>query len=149
MLKILVIHGPNLNKLGTREPSVYGSLTLDDINSKIKIYAVSLKIDLTIVQFNSEGDIINAIHEAENVYDAIMINPGAYTHYSIAIRDAISSIAKPAVEVHISNIYGREEFRHTSVIAPVCKGQISGFGVDSYILAIDALHRMLNRSSEN
>jgi len=147
MLKILVIHGPNLNKLGTREPCVYGSLTLDEINHKIKSYAASLTIDTSIVQFNSEGDIINAIHEAEDVYDAIIINPGAYTHYSIAIRDAVSSILKPTIEVHISNIHGREEFRHVSVIAPVCQGQISGFGTDSYILAISALYRILNRKS--
>lgn len=149
MLNFLVIHGPNLNKLGTREPCVYGSLTLDEINNKIKSYAASLSINAATVQFNSEGEIINAIHEAEDKYDAIVINPGAYTHYSIAIRDAVSTIVKPVVEVHISNIHGREEFRHISVIAPVCHGQISGFGVDSYILAINALHRMLNGRLEN
>ncbi|MHB1457274.1 MAG: type II 3-dehydroquinate dehydratase [Armatimonadota bacterium] len=149
MLNFLVIHGPNLNKLGTREPSVYGSLTLDEINTGIESYAASLNIKTTTSQFNSEGDIINAIHDADDTYDAIVINPGAYTHYSIAIRDAISSIMKPVVEVHLSNIYAREEFRHVSAIAPVCHGQIAGFGADSYLLAINALHRMLNGRQEN
>lgn len=149
MLNFLVIHGPNLNRLGTREPLVYGNLTLEEINAGIITYAASLDIKATTVQFNSEGDIIDAIHKADNAYDAIAINPGAYTHYSLAIRDAVSSITKPVVEVHISNIHGREDFRHVSVIAPVCKGQISGFGADSYILAINALHRMLDGRSEN
>jgi len=136
--KILVIHGPNLNLLGEREPDVYGTFSLDDINEKLKKLAKEKKVSLEIVQLNSEGEIVDKIHEAKNTCQAIIINPGAYTHYSIALRDAITAVGIPTVEVHISNIYAREEFRKKSVIAPVASGQISGFGVNSYILGLEA-----------
>lgn len=138
MIKIRVIHGPNLNMLGVREPDVYGVLTLEDINSRILEYADSIAIQVDISQFNSEGDMVTAIQEARDKVDAIVINPGAYTHYSIAVRDAVASVKIPTVEVHLSNIHAREEFRHESVIAPVCAGQISGFGAESYILGMQA-----------
>lgn len=149
MLKVLVIHGPNLNKLGTREPCVYGGLSLNDVNNEIQSHARTLGIEVAVSQFSSEGDIIDAIHQAEGVYDAIVINPGAYTHYSIAIRDAVSSTNTPTIEVHISNIHGREEFRRISVIAPVCVGQISGFGSDSYTLALAAAKQLISRRAED
>lgn len=139
-MKILVIHGPNLNMLGIREPEIYGKITLAQINSKLKQLAKKYKVELDIFQSNHEGDIVDRIGKAkkENV-DAIIINPAAYTHTSVAIRDAISASGLPTVEVHLSNIYAREEFRHTSVIAPVCKGQISGLGPYSYYLALEAV----------
>jgi len=136
--KILVIHGPNLNLLGEREPDVYGTFSLDDVNEKLQKLAKEKKVTLEIVQLNSEGEIVDKIHEAKKTAGAIVINPGAYTHYSIALRDAITSVGIPTVEVHISNIYAREEFRKKSVIAPVASGQISGFGVNSYILGLEA-----------
>ena len=138
MLKILVIHGPNLNLLGQREPDVYGTVTIDDINADLEKLAKEKGITLTIVQSNHEGDIVERIGKAKGDYDAIVINPAAYTHTSVAIRDAISAVAVPTVEVHLSNIYSREEFRHTSLIAPVAKGQVSGFGKMSYILGLEA-----------
>lgn len=139
MKKVFVIHGPNLNLLGTREVSVYGRMTLDELNRKIYKTAQSLGITVYIVQHNSEGDIIDSIHKAaEEQFGCIIINPGAYTHYSYAISDAIKAVNLPAIEVHMSNIYFREEFRAKSVIAPVCVGQISGFGHNSYILALHA-----------
>lgn len=136
--KILVINGPNLNLLGTREKDVYGAVTLDEIVSMIKAEAATLDLDVEFIQSNHEGIIIDNIHGAKSRYDVIIINPGAYTHYSIAIRDAIKAVEIPAVEVHLSNIHAREEFRNKSVIAPVCVGQISGFGANSYIMAIKA-----------
>ena len=143
MKHVLVIHGPNLNLSGYRNKEVYGPLTLGEINQRIEKFAKDKGIDIEIFQSNNEGEIIDKI---ENIYDngkvifdAVVINPGAYTHYSYAIRDAIEACEIPCVEVHMSNIYGREEFRNKSVIAPVCKGQISGFGVKSYLLAIEAL----------
>lgn len=138
-MKILVLHGPNLNLLGTRELDVYGEETLDNINMKIVKEAQALGIETVIHQSNHEGEIIDSIHSAKSKYDAVIINPGAYTHYSIAIRDALKSVKIPTVEVHLSNIYSREEFRSKSVIAPVCVGQISGFGGNSYIAALHAL----------
>ena len=138
MRKILVIHGPNLNLLGTREVDVYGSVTIDDINKDLKRAAKSKDITLEIVQSNHEGDIVEKIGSAKGKFDAILINPAAYTHTSIAIRDAISAVSIPTVEVHLSNIYAREEFRHTSLIAPVAQGQVSGFGKMSYILGLEA-----------
>lgn len=135
---ILVLHGPNLNLLGTREPNVYGVITLADINRQLKEIADKSGISLTCVQSNHEGQLLDAIHEAKGHYDMIIFNPGAFTHYSIALRDAIAAVAVPTIEVHLSNIHSREEFRHRSVIAPVCWGQISGFGADSYMLALRA-----------
>jgi 3-dehydroquinate dehydratase II len=139
--KILVIHGPNLNLLGDRETSVYGQKTLEQINSQIKTEAKKIGLEVDCLQNNVEGEIVNALHNAKGIYDAVIINPGGYTHYSVAIRDAISAVKLPAVEVHLSNIYAREEFRHKSVIAPVAVGQIAGFGDQVYILA---LHAVLN-----
>ena len=139
MTKILVIHGPNLNLLGTREPGVYGHLTLEDINQRLLAYAAERQAERRIVQSNHEGAIIDAIHAAQGWADALLINPGAHTHYSYAIRDAIAGVGLRAVEVHLSNVHAREAFRHTSVIAPVCQGQIAGFGWRSYILGLSAL----------
>ena len=136
--KVLVIHGPNLNLLGQREPDIYGKVTIDDINSDLKRRAKSKKVTLKIVQSNHEGEIVELIGKSGGKFGAILINPAAYTHTSVAIRDAISSVKVPAVEVHLSNIYAREEFRHTSLISPVAKGQICGFGKMSYILGLEA-----------
>ena len=138
MYKILVIHGPNLNLLGLREVNVYGQITMENINRMIKEEAQRLGVEVEIMQSNHEGDIIDSIHSARTNYNAIVINPGAYTHYSIAIRDAIKAVEIPTVEVHLSNIHAREEFRTKSVTAPVCIGQISGFGGYSYILGLNA-----------
>jgi 3-dehydroquinate dehydratase-2 len=141
--KILTIHGPNLNILGKREPEIYGYVTLDEINNNLRKLAGIYQVELTIIQSNHEGVIIDALHDAMNWADGILINPGAYTHTSYAIRDAIAAIKLPAVEVHLSNIYAREGFRHSSVIAPVCVGQISGFGWKSYELGFTALVNIL------
>ena len=141
--RILVLHGPNLNLLGTREPDVYGALTLTDINRRLRDYAAQQDIDLRTFQFNSEGAMIDAIHEARSWAQGIVINPGAYAHTSYALRDAIAGVGLPAVEVHLSNVHAREEFRHVSVIAPVCVGQIIGFGWRSYLLGLEALRQLL------
>lgn len=138
-MKILVINGPNLNLLGVREPSVYGNRTLEDINNSISDYAKTLSAKCEFFQSNSEGEIVSKIHTLISDYDGCIINAGAYTHYSYAIRDAISSVNKPVIEVHMSNVHSREEFRHKSVISAVCKGVIAGFGEDSYLLAVKAL----------
>ncbi|HOQ00228.1 MAG TPA: type II 3-dehydroquinate dehydratase [Acetivibrio clariflavus] len=138
MKKILIINGPNLNLLGTREKEVYGTETLDDIAKKVAEEAAKLNVNIEFFQSNHEGDIIDKIHAARGNTDAIIINPGAYTHYSIAIRDAIKAVEIPAIEIHLSNIHAREEFRSHSVIAPVCVGQICGFGSNSYILGLNA-----------
>ena len=138
-LHLLVLNGPNLNLLGTREPQVYGSVTLADINSSLKLEAQKLQVELSCLQSNIEGKLIEAIHSARETSQGIIINAGAYTHTSIAIRDALSAVKLPTVEVHLSNIYQREEFRHHSYIAPVAIGQISGFSADSYILGLHAL----------
>ncbi len=138
MKKILVIHGPNLNLLGQREVDVYGKVTLAKINSGLKSMAAKKKVQLRIVQSSHEGEIVDLIGNAKGKFDAILINPAAYTHTSVAIRDAISAVPVPCVEVHLSNIYQREEFRHTSLIAPVAKGQVCGFGAMSYILGMEA-----------
>ena len=138
MKKILVIHGPNLNLLGQREVNVYGKVTIDDINKDLQKIAKTKKISLTILQSDHEGEIVEAIGKAKNKYDAILINPAAYTHTSVAIRDAISAVNIPTVEVHLSNIYAREEFRHTSLISAVANGQICGFGKMSYVLGLEA-----------
>lgn len=144
MKRILVLNGPNLNMLGTREPEVYGSTTLDDINEMLRARAAQLNVDeIAFLQSNIEGELVTAIQNARGRYDFILLNAGAFTHYSIAIRDAISSIDVPVIELHISNVHAREEFRHRSVIAPVVLGQVVGFGVDSYIAALDLAVRKL------
>lgn len=137
MKKILVINGPNLNLLGTREPEIYGRLTLNDIETQLKNKAEQLKVEIECFQSNCEGEIVDKIGLAKNKFDAIIINPAAYTHTSVAIRDAISAVDIATIEVHISNIYSREEFRHKSFISPVCIGQISGLGIDGYLLALE------------
>lgn len=138
MKKVLVIHGPNLNLLGQREPDVYGNINLADINAAMESKAKELGMDIKIAQSNHEGEIIDTIHQAMNWADCLIINPGAYTHTSVAIRDAIAAVNMPAIEVHLSNIYKREDFRQKSFIAPVVTGQISGFGANSYYLALEA-----------
>ena len=135
-MKILVIHGPNLNLLGTREPDVYGRVTLGQIDQQICSLAQELGLDAETFQSNSEGVIVDAIQQKS--YDLLIINPAAYTHTSVAIRDAISAVGRPAIEVHISNIHKREDFRRTSYIAGVALGQISGLGIDGYLLAVRA-----------
>lgn len=144
MKKILVIHGPNLNLLGSREKSIYGDVSLDSINDLLAAKAKANDIDLECFQSNHEGEIVDIVGKVkENQISAILINPAAYTHTSVAIRDAIAAVNIPAVEVHLSNIYAREEFRHTSLIAPVCSGQVSGFGVKSYLLGLEAVTSLL------
>ena len=142
-MKLFVINGPNLNMLGKREPTIYGADTLESINNELKEICVGLGIDVEFFQSNSEGALIDVIHSARDNADGIVLNAGAYTHYSIAIRDAISACEKPCVEVHLSNVHKREEFRHKSVISAVCEGVICGFGKDSYRLAVLALHNKL------
>jgi 3-dehydroquinate dehydratase-2 len=139
MNKILVIHGPNLNLLGTREPGIYGTVTLEKINQALRKIAKSKKISLTIIQTNIEGRIVDLIGSGRHRYAGLLINPAAYTHTSVAIRDAILASGLPAVEVHVSNIYSREKFRHKSLISPVAKGTIVGFGPASYTLGLQAL----------
>jgi 3-dehydroquinate dehydratase II len=146
-LHFLVLNGPNLNLLGTREPQVYGSVTLADINRSLELEAQKLQVVLSCLQSNHEGELVEAIHSARESFQGIIINAGAYTHTSIAIRDALSAVQIPTVEVHLSNIYQREEFRHHSYIAPVVIGQISGFGADSYFLGLQALVRYLKSNS--
>jgi 3-dehydroquinate dehydratase-2 len=142
-MKILVIHGPNLNLLGTRESDIYGLKTLEDINDSLKSLSTELGAEIEIKQSNHEGEIVDTIQESGD-FDALLINPAAYTHTSVAIRDAIAAVQIPAVEIHLSNIYKREEFRHTSLISPVAFGQISGFGPDSYILGLRAAVSIAN-----
>lgn len=137
-MNVLIIHGPNLNLLGTREPEVYGMQTLDDVNGMLEREAAALGLTLRIVQSNSEGALVDAIHGARGWADALIINPGAYTHTSVAIRDAISGVGIPAIETHLSNVHAREDFRRHSHVSPVTVGQICGFGVESYRLALHA-----------
>ena len=138
-LSILVLHGPNLNLLGLREPGIYGSLTLAEINRLLESKAMELQAKVSSVQSNHEGVLVDAIHGALGKNQGIVINAGAYTHTSVALRDAIAAVNLPTVEVHLSNIYRREDFRHHSYIAPVVIGQISGFGAQSYLLGLQAL----------
>ena len=139
MPKILVMNGPNLNLLGTREPGVYGNITLDDIQERLADVIASRDVELRFFQSNSEGALIDALHEAMTWADGVVFNPGAYSHTSVALRDAISATKLKVIEVHLSNVHAREEFRHKSLLAPVCVGQISGFGWRSYVLGLNAI----------
>jgi 3-dehydroquinate dehydratase-2 len=139
MKSILILHGPNLNLLGTREPQVYGNHRLEDINKALTSRAAELGVQVRCFQSNHEGALIDALHEARDWADGVVFNPGAYTHTSVALRDAISAIEIPVVEVHLSNVYAREPFRHKSLLAPVCMGKITGFGWRSYLLGLQAL----------
>ena len=142
--KVLVLHGPNLNLLGKREPEIYGSQTLADINELLQKRAAEAGLAIDFMQTNHEGVLVDAVQAApEQAYDFILLNAAAFTHYSVALRDALAAIAVPAIEVHLSNIHKREEFRHHSVIAPVVMGQIAGFGADSYMAALEVVIRKL------
>lgn len=137
-MKILFLNGPNLNLLGQREPEVYGRTTLTEIESKVRERAAKLGADIAFRQSNAEGDLVAWVQQAKGNFDVIVLNAAAYTHTSIALRDAITAVGLPTIEIHLSNIHAREEFRHKSLIAPVCLGQIAGFGVKSYLLALEA-----------
>ncbi len=137
-MKVLYLNGPNLNMLGTREPEVYGRMTLGDIEAAVRKRAQELKVEIDFRQSNDEGELVTWIQQARGKCEAIVINAGAYTHTSVALRDAISACGVPAIEIHLSNVHAREEFRHRSYISAVCVGQIVGFGVNSYVLALDA-----------
>lgn len=144
MVSILLLHGPNLNLLGTREPEYYGTLTLEELNNRMIGIGLEKGIELRTFQSNIEGKLIDALHDAAGWAEGVIFNPGAYTHTSIALRDAVAAIGIPVVEVHLSNVYTRERFRHKSLIAPVCVGKITGFGWRSYIYGLEALIDILN-----
>lgn len=146
MIKVSLIHGPNLNLLGAREPQVYGRDSFDEINRKIKARAQQLELEVRIFQSNHEGEIIDAIQDARNWADGIVINPGAFTHYSYAIRDAITAVRLPTIEVHLTNVHAREEFRHHSVVANVVTGQIIGMGTLGYLLSLMAIKEIVEQS---
>ncbi len=137
-MKILFLNGPNLNLLGQREPKVYGRTTLAEIEAKVRARAKKLKVVVDFRQTNQEGELVNWIQEARGKWDVIVLNPAAYTHTSVALRDAIAAVGIPTIEIHLSNVHAREEFRRRSLIAPVCAGQILGFGANSYLLALEA-----------
>ncbi len=147
-MRVLIIHGPNLNLLGRREPGIYGSVTLQQINDNLKELAKDMGVEIKVYQSNSEGDIVSFIGENADWADGIVINPAAYTHTSVAIRDALSAVSLPVVEVHISNVFRREEFRHHSYISPIAVGVISGFGPESYYLALRALVNIIHKKKE-
>ena len=148
MKKILVIHGPNLNLLGNRQPDVYGNTSLSEVNAKIKKVGEQLGITVETFQSNHEGEIVDAIQEARAEYQGLIINPAAFTHYSLAIRDALEALKIPVVEVHLSNIYAREQFRHTSVTAPVVVGQICGLGTCGYVFALEWFTEHFKKSGQ-
>jgi 3-dehydroquinate dehydratase-2 len=145
-MKALFLNGPNLNLLGTRQPEVYGRQTLADIEALVRARAAELGVEIDFRQSNHEGELVTWIQEARGRFDAIVLNAAAYTHTSVALRDAISAVSIPTVEIHLSNIHAREEFRHRSLIAPVCRGQISGFGFQSYLLGLQAVVTLKERS---
>ena len=148
MLRILLMHGPNLNLLGWREPGIYGEVSLDEINARMKQVAEENGCELRVFQSNSEGALVDAIHDARHWADGIVINPGAYSHYSIALRDALSAVKLPTIEVHLSNVHAREEFRHRRVLTPVCVGMLCGLGWRSYLYGLLALIEILKERAQ-